>query len=238
MIRGGRILKLPFQVKTVIPDVFIREPEFDFGKITILGNSGALTMTIQNDSSIDADLTLDMRGEDEHPDINMVPDGIECLQITAVDEGDESILKSVQFEESDDGKGNDPNDMNDDEFGDQDESESEEDIQDQNTQKLYNFVVRANSVLKFELKFSPKDDKQYSFKLPIALQRYGDKIPKLIREVKCKGIKPKFLVDPQIVEFPRKIITNAEKMFPFTTEINLQNPGKTSLVWRLPENCF
>lgn len=196
-------------------------------------------MTLQNNSSIDADLTLDMRGEDEHPDINMVPDGIECLQITVMDEGDESILKSVVFEESDDGKGDQPGDLLDgDDLGDQDESESEEDIQDQNTQKLYNFVVRANSSLKFEIKFSPKDDKQYSFKIPIALQRYGDKIPKLVREVRCKGIKPKFLVDPYVVEFPRKIITNAEKMFPFTTEITLSNPGKTSLVWRLPENCF
>lgn len=52
-------------------------------------------MTLMNNSNIDADLTLDMRGEDEHNDPAMVPDGIECLTITPIDEGDESILKSV-----------------------------------------------------------------------------------------------------------------------------------------------
>jgi len=55
MIRGGKILKLPFLVKTVVPRVEIKEPEFNFGKIT-LGNNGVLTMTLINYSNIAAEL--------------------------------------------------------------------------------------------------------------------------------------------------------------------------------------
>lgn len=34
----------------------------------MLGNPSTLTMTLINNSSIDADLALDMRGEEEHTD--------------------------------------------------------------------------------------------------------------------------------------------------------------------------
>jgi hypothetical protein len=37
MIRGGKILVLPFNVETTIPKVYIKEPVFDFGKINALG---------------------------------------------------------------------------------------------------------------------------------------------------------------------------------------------------------
>lgn len=78
MIRGGKVLKLPFTVATVIPKVEILEKEFNFGKITTLGNCGILDMNIINTSNIDAELLLDMRTEDENPDC---PDGIECLSV-------------------------------------------------------------------------------------------------------------------------------------------------------------
>lgn len=38
-------------------------------------------MTLLNNSNIDADMYLDMRGEEEHTDPSMVPDGIECLTV-------------------------------------------------------------------------------------------------------------------------------------------------------------
>ena len=48
LIRGGRLLKLPFQVRTIIPDVVIVQDQFDFGKLTTLGNEGILKMTLVN----------------------------------------------------------------------------------------------------------------------------------------------------------------------------------------------
>jgi hypothetical protein len=63
------------------------------------------------------------------------------------------------------------------------------------------------------LRFSPKDVKPYNFDLPLTLYRYG-KLSGLTRAIICQGMKPKFLVEPQLLEFPRKIIVNAEKMYP------------------------
>ena len=66
-IRGGRVLKIPFTGRTVIPDVSIIEEEFNFGNITTLGNSLPMKMTVTNNSAIPADLVLDLRGEEENP---------------------------------------------------------------------------------------------------------------------------------------------------------------------------
>ncbi len=51
-------------------------------------------------------------------------------------------------------------------------------------------------------------------------------------------MKPKFLVEPPIVEFQRKIITNAEKMYPSTTDVILSNPEKTEVNWRFDEHVL
>lgn len=49
-----------------------------------IDNAGHLEMTLINKSEIPAELILDMRTEEENPDC---PDGIGCLQITPIDEG-------------------------------------------------------------------------------------------------------------------------------------------------------
>jgi hypothetical protein len=82
LIRGGRVLRVPFTGRTIIPDVVIVEDEFNFGNITTLGNSNILTMNVVNRSSISADLVLDMRGDDDNPS---APDGIECLEVIIVE---------------------------------------------------------------------------------------------------------------------------------------------------------
>jgi hypothetical protein len=66
MIRGGKVLKLPVSARTILPKVEILEHEFDFGNITTLGNSTPYKMTLVNKSNIKADLTLDLRGEEEN----------------------------------------------------------------------------------------------------------------------------------------------------------------------------
>ena len=70
------MLKIPFYVKTVIPQVVILQEQFDFGKLTTLGNEGSLKMTLFNMSSIAAELTLNL-----DKDSLEAPDGIECLKI-------------------------------------------------------------------------------------------------------------------------------------------------------------
>jgi hypothetical protein len=71
--------------------------------------------------------------------------------------------------------------------------------------KIYNIKIKSQQTLKFEIKFSPKDVRHYNFELPLTLSRFG-KLPGLTRMITCKGIKPKFLMEPPVVEFPRKIM--------------------------------
>ncbi len=47
-------------------------------------------MTVTNKSLIPAELILDLRSDDENPN---APDGIECIEVIALDKADESILK-------------------------------------------------------------------------------------------------------------------------------------------------
>jgi hypothetical protein len=100
------------------------------------------------------------------------------------------------------------------------------------TFKKFTLTIGPNQQLEFILKFAPKDVKTYNFELPIQLNRYG-KLPGLTRSVVCRGLKPKFLMDPQMIEFARKIITSVEKCFAATVEVVLSNPEKKSVGWRL-----
>ena len=58
------------------------------------------------------------------------------------------------------------------------------------------------------------------------------------RTIQCIGMKPKFLVDPQVVEFDRKIITSAEKLYSSTLDIVFSNPEKRSIDWRIDEKAL
>lgn len=58
---------------------------------------------------------------------------------------------------------------------------------------------------------------------PLTLAGYGS-IPSLEREILCKGLSPKFLVEPQACEFKRKVITTPDKCFPDKMQIALSNP--------------
>lgn len=55
----------------------------------------------------------------------------------------------------------------------------------------------------------------------------------MTRTIICRGLKPKFLMDPSTIEFARKIITSVEKCFPVSYEVILSNPEKKSVNWRL-----
>ena len=193
-------------------------------------------MTLVNSSSIAAELLLDLRSEKENPD---APDGIECLQVIQAEDSDDSVLKSVHSENENNQSSlqqrneRSPDDI---ESDDNDNDNGSEGSSDDDLEKIqlkrYIVIVQPNSKLEFILKFAPKDVKTYTFEVPLILYRYG-KLQGLVRFITCRGLKPKFLMDPQTVEFPRKIITSVEKCFPVTQEIILSNPEKRSVAWRL-----
>ena len=55
--------------------------------------------------------------------------------------------------------------------------------------------MNPEQVLEFTMKFSPKEVKTYKFLVPITLDKYGH-LPLMEKFIKCRGLKPKFLIDP------------------------------------------
>jgi hypothetical protein len=89
--------------------------------------------------------------------------------------------------------------------------------------------------LNFELKICPREIKKYTFVLPVELHKYGT-ITGLKRIVSCMGCQPKFMVEPQFLDFGRKILlTPIEKNTPLIKEILLSNPETSSISFRIDD---
>ena len=74
--------------------------------------------------------------------------------------------------------------------------------------------------------------KNYSLELPLILAGYG-KIEQLIRMIYCRGLEPKFLFEPQIIQFKKKIITSYEKCFPSFMDLTISNPKNNAVSWKI-----
>jgi hypothetical protein len=61
--------------------------------------------------------------------------------------------------------------------------------------KLFTMTLLPEKQVQFNLRFSPKEVKQYAFNVPLTLSRYGPLIT-LTRQILCRGLKPKFLIEP------------------------------------------
>ncbi|EGR27115.1 hypothetical protein IMG5_201370 [Ichthyophthirius multifiliis] len=239
-IRGGKILKVPFKVECIIPEVSIFEKEINFGNVTTLGSPSVLKMTLINNSNIAVDLQFDMRSKEENPNAEL---GIECLEINLENQEDESAITSVHEDQENENLQQSEQKDEDDEDQEQNgpmnnnENLSEYDSSDGENQqkkksKIYNLNLLPNKQMSFLLKFAPKEVLQYNFKIPIRIFKFGT-IPNLERYVLCRGLYPKFLVDPQVCEFKKKIITTPDKCFADEIEINLNNPGRQNIQWRI-----
>lgn len=240
-IRGGKPVTIPFRVETIIPKVSILEDEFDFGGVTTLGNSGVLKMTVLNSSNIPATLILDLR-EKENPSKEC--EGVECLDIIPYKENggsegdDSSILLSVNERDLEEKSeflgeiklGKDLNNLDEIEKISEDSEEHEEN--EKLTSRHYKFTVHPQSPLIFNLKFSPKDVRNYNLELPLTLMGYG-RLDSLIRTVSCKGLKPKFLLQPQPIDFKKKVIVSKDKSVPSVIEVTISNPDNRAVSWRI-----
>ena len=237
-------MTIPFKVETIIPKVTVLQDEFDFEGVTTLGNSRALQMTVMNSSSIPATLILDLR-EQENP--SKEAEGIECLDIAAYkepneNEDDSSILLSVNEKDLE----NDNEDLasmksggKDDHNLDEAEKRSQDSEEEQEIEKPrsrhYKFIVHPQTPQIFILKFSPKDVRSYNLELPLTLMGYG-RMESLIRPVICKGLKPRFLLQPQTIEFKKKVIIAKDKCVPSTLEITISNPDNRAVSWRIDQS--
>ena len=59
LVRGGKSEIIPVKAQAVIPNLKIEEEIFDFGGVTF-GDSKQMTITLHNESEIEAKLFLDL----------------------------------------------------------------------------------------------------------------------------------------------------------------------------------
>lgn len=101
--------------------------------------------------------------------------------------------------------------------------------------RFFKIKLKPNRKYNFELRFSPQKPKIYSFYFPITLAGYG-RIESLTRRVLCKGITPKFLMEPLngVIEFKKKVITSQDSVMPEFRYISISNPDvRNPLNWKL-----
>ena len=83
------------------------------------------------------------------------------------------------------------------------------------------------------MKFKPEDARSYSFELPIVLRGYG-KTEGTTRIVTARGIKPRCIIQPNVLDFKKKVISNFEKPSPVENDIEVDNMDyHKSLTWHI-----
>jgi hypothetical protein len=94
------------------------------------------------------------------------------------------------------------------------------------------------SPLKLQLKYTPKDvDDPRDFVLPLSLAGVG-KMAVLDRVVKGVGVKPRFLIEPTVVNFKTKVIAKGSKPLPFHEDITIRNPDHNPITWSIDRDIL
>lgn len=227
-LRGDKPKILLVSAQTIIPDVKIKEEEFNFGEVTF-GNTESLVMTLVNDSQIDIMLTLDLREKDNDPESESYS-RLEIKYIGDHDNEEEQVLEEKDIEdimkpEFKDMKGQGEDLMEDD--SDEDNSPTRQHNH-AGGSRYYTLKLKKKKAYEFELRFSPKLVKGYKFTLPISLAGF-ERISSLSRKVYCQGIKPKVTMDPPNGElvFEKKTITSTDSVVPQHMSITFMNSHNT-----------
>lgn len=225
-IRGGKLLRLVVHANAIIPQVFIQEPDIDFGGVTV-GSQSIRRFTLINESPIPTVLYLNL---DEHPefDLSMVVTGDADNESAMVANatGDKESPFYIKEEDEDD---EDPKpDLKEDESEEEEGEEEEEE-----TYRKYRISISATHSVLLALRFVPKETDIYQFTLPFILAGINTTVSGLQRTVSGEGLKPRFYLEKTIVDFDKKVISLQEKSFPVFRHPLISNPEIHSVKWRV-----
>jgi hypothetical protein len=223
-IRGGKQLKIPVTVNTIVPDIYIEEQQVDFGPVTF-GDQKTMPLTIINDSDITAKLILDIR---EFPEFDIIlpdpsaDDDVHSEIMVPIDEA--AKYEDIVNINADDV---DPLDEN-------EEDEEEDDQYDENAKRHVQLSIRpTGKPFYLQIKYTPQGvEDPKNFILPFKLAGHGE-IQGLKRRIKAVGEKPRFFLEPTVVNFKTKVIAKGQKPLPFHQDITISNPDMSPVAWRI-----
>jgi len=177
-------MRLPFKVVAKIPEVEIKEPSFDFGKLTTLGTAGTLPFTLVNRSGLNSVLILDLRDAEKHH-------GIDCLDIEFLGSNSEKQFKpfepieNMPTDNANKEEKQESNPKNDQSIDKQSVSDDDVYQEEQVTRpRLFKINLPETTELYFNLSFITKEIIHYSFPLPLSFLGLGA-IPSIQRTIKA-----------------------------------------------------
>ncbi len=112
------------------------------------------------------------------------------------------------------------------------EFSSDEEKENKSSARYFKITVNPGKTLKFNLSFSPRECKSYALEVPLILAGFG-RLDSLAKPIICVGSKPRFLMEPQTIEFKKKIITTVDKCFPAVSDITISNPDTKAIKWKV-----
>lgn len=111
--------------------------------------------------------------------------------------------------------------------------EDEDDDDDEQNRYVQISLKPEKSPLRLQLKYTPDvvEDPR-DFVLPLKLAGVGE-MAALKRVVKGVGVKPRFLLEPTVVNFKTKVIAKGSKPLPFHNDITISNPDNNVINWSI-----
>ena len=112
---------------------------------------------------------------------------------------------------------------------------SDEEVYDEDSRRHVTLSIRSTGKpFELKLKYVPANvDDPKSFILPLKLKGYNHEIEGLKRRIKAVGQKPRFFLDPTVVNFKTKVIAKGQKPLPFHQDITISNPDHSPVSWRI-----
>lgn len=224
IVRGGKSLILPVHALAIIPNVYVKEEEIDFGGITYK-TSSFRDFTIVNASPIPSILYINL---EEHPEfeVSLHPDRV------AMGEYESTVLVPATSDKLNPFSLKDEEEEMDDlKMAINDEDDSEEEVEE--VSRVFKVSINPESSVTLVLKFTPADTEAYLFDLPILMAGVNEPNKMLTRPVSGEGLQPRFLVDPVEINFDKKYLNMGEKSFPDFKDIVFSNPDIYPLKWRI-----
>jgi hypothetical protein len=243
VIRGAKNLSVCYTGNFIIPKVVIHEKVLDFKTVTY-GNHSTLPLTIENTSPITTKLNLDLRVFEDQPETEFY----NCLKLTQVktSDNDSQVIEEMELDPEMERKKasekleeernqilNKQKSLDDISLNDDDSNEDKADsiMSDGLDNNCFVITLKPQKLYRFELTFFPKSTRSYEFLLPLTLNGFHE-YTDLMRNILCKAVPPKIILDPidGVRDFKKKTITHLEGGDTGAQTITISNPDTVNSV--------
>jgi len=198
-----------------------------------IGDQKELPLTIVNNSDITAKLILDIRNypefeiiaPDPNPDDDVHSEIMAPHEYKKIPERYEDIVK-MNPDDSDPGE--------------QDEESSDDNDFNEEAKRYLKLSIRASSKpFEFKIRYQPSqaNDPQ-NFILPLRIFEWPETVKSIQRRIIAVGEKPRFYLDPTIVNFKTKVIAKGQKPLPFHQDIQISNPDPNPVKWHIDQRAL